>query len=131
MQQTEYINTNPVVSETSESIDLTTQSIAKQLEVQGRQFGNNITVFFSEIPENISRFFQKYKQPITNILLGLSALIAVRVLFAVVAALNDIPLLAPTFQLIGIFYSVWFINRYLLKKPNREELVKKLQSLSQ
>ena len=131
MQQTEYINTNPVVSETSESIDLTTQSIAKQLEVQGRQFGNNITVFFAEIPENISRFFQKYKQPITNILLGLSALIAVRVLFAVVAALNDIPLLAPTFQLIGIFYSVWFINRYLLKKPNREELVKKLQSLSQ
>ena len=131
MQQTEYINTNPVVSETSESIDLTTQSIAKQLEVQGRQFGNNITVFFSEIPENISRFFQKYKQPITNILLGLSALIAVRVLFAVVAALNGIPLLAPTFQLIGILYSVWSINRYLLKKPNREELVKKLQSLSQ
>ena len=131
MQQTEYINTNPVVSETSESIDLTTQSIAKQLEVQGRQFGNNITVFFSEIPENISRFFQKYKQPITNILLGLSALIAVRVLFAVVAALNGIPLLAPTFQLIGIFYSVWFINRYLLKKPNREELIEKLRSLSQ
>lgn len=131
MQQTEYINTNPEVSETSESIEITTQSIAKQLEVQGRQFGNNITVFFAEIPENISRFFQKYKQPITNILLGLSALIAVRVLFAVVAALNDIPLLAPTFQLIGIFYSVWFINRYLLKKPNREELVKKLQSLSQ
>lgn len=131
MQQTEYININPVVSETSESIDLTTQSIAKQLEVQGRQFGNNITVFFSEIPENISRFFQKYKQPITNILLGLSALIAVRVLFAVVAALNGIPLLAPTFQLIGILYSVWSINRYLLKKPNREELVKKFQSISQ
>lgn len=131
MQQTEYINTNPAVSETSESIEITTQSIAKQLEVQGRQFGNNITVFFAEIPENISRFFQKYKQPITNILLGLSALIAVRVLFAVVAALNDIPLLAPTFQLIGIFYSLWFINQYLLKKPNREELLKKLQSLSQ
>ena len=131
MQQTEYINTNPEVRETSESLAETTQSIAKQLEVQGRQFGNNITVFFSEIPENISRFFQKYKQPITNILLGLSALIAVRVLFAVVAALNGIPLLAPTFQLIGILYSVWSINRYLLKKPNREELVKKLQSLSQ
>ena len=131
MQQTEYININPVVSETSESIDLTTQSIAKQLEVQGRQFGNNITVFFSEIPENISRFFQKYKQPITNILLGLSALIAVRVLFTVVATLNGIPLLAPTFQLIGILYSVWSINRYLLKKQNRDELIKKIQSISQ
>jgi len=131
MQQTEYINTNPEVRETSESVALTTQSTAKQLEMQGRQIGNNITVFFAELPENISRFFQKYKQPITSILFVLAAIIAGRVLFAVLAALNDIPLLAPTFQLIGIFYSVWFINRYLLKKPNREELVSKIQSLSQ
>ena len=131
MQQAEYVNTNPEVSETSESLDLTTQPIAKQLEVQGRQIGNNITEFLAEIPENISRFFQKYKQPITNILLGLSALIAVRVLFTVVATLNGIPLLAPTFQLIGILYSVWSINRYLLKKQNRDELIKKIQSISQ
>lgn len=130
MQQTEYINANPKVRETSESIALTTQSTAKQLKVQGQQIGNNITVFFAELPENISRFFQKYKQSITNILLVLAAFIALRVLFAVLAAFNSIPLLAPTFQLIGIFYSVWFINRYLLKKPNREELIEKLQSLT-
>ncbi|MBD2308993.1 CAAD domain-containing protein [Chroococcidiopsis sp. FACHB-1243] len=130
MQQTEYINANPEVRETSESLALTTQSTAKQLKVQGQQIGNNITVFFTELPENISRFFQKYKQPITNILLVLAAFIALRVLFAVLAAFNSIPLLAPTFQLIGIFYSVWFINRYLLRKPNREELIEKLQSLT-
>ena len=131
MQQTEYINTNPEVRETSESLAQTTQSTAEQIEMQGRQIGNNITGFFAELPENISRFFQKYKQPITNILLVLAAFIALRVLFAVLAAFNSIPLLAPTFQLIGIFYSVWFINRYLLKKPNREELIEKLRSLSQ
>lgn len=131
MQQTEYINTNPEVRETSESLAQTTQSTAEQIEMQGRQIGNNITGFFAELPENISRFFQKYKQPITNTLLVLAAFIALRVLFAVLAAFNSIPLLAPTFQLIGIFYSVWFINRYLLKKPNREELIEKLRSLSQ
>ena len=131
MQQTEYINTNPEVRETSESLAETTQSTAKQLEMQGRQIGNSITEFFAELPENISNFFQKYRQPITSILFVLAALIAVRVLFAVLAALNDIPLLAPTFQLIGIFYSAWFINRYLLRKPNREELIEKLQSLTQ
>ncbi|OWY67571.1 hypothetical protein B7486_30715 [cyanobacterium TDX16] len=131
MQQTEYINTNPEVRETSESLAQTTQSTAEQIEMQGRQIGNNITRFFAELPENISRFFQKYKQPITNTLLVLAAFIALRVLFAVLDAFNSIPLLAPTFQLIGIFYSVWFINRYLLKKPNREELIEKLRSLSQ
>ncbi|MGL4623140.1 CAAD domain-containing protein [Chroococcidiopsis sp.] len=131
MQQTEYINTNPEARETSESLAQTTQSTAEQIEMQGRQIGNNITGFFAELPENISRFFQQYKQPITNTLLVLAAFIALRVLFAVLAAFNSIPLLAPTFQLIGIFYSVWFVNRYLLKKPNREELIEKLRSLSQ
>ena len=97
--------------------------------MQGRQIGNNIVAFFTELPKHVSSFWQQYKQPITSILLIFVALIAVRVLFAVLAALNSIPLLAPTFQLIGIFYSVWFVYRYLRTKSNREELASKLQSL--
>lgn len=125
----DYITTTTEVRETSESAALTTVSTAKQLEMQGRQIGNNIVVFFTELPKYISSFFQQYKQPIISILLILAALIAVRVLLAVLAALNSIPLLAPTFQLIGIFYSVWFAIRYLRKKSDREELASKLQSL--
>lgn len=129
MQQTEYMTDTSEVRETSESTSLTTPSTAKQLEMQGRQIGNNIVAFFTELPKHVSSFWQQYKQPITSILLIFVALIAVRVLFAVLAALNSIPLLAPTFQLIGIFYSVWFVYRYLRTKSNREELASKLQSL--
>ena len=129
MQQTDYASNNPEVRETIESTSLTTQSTVKQLEIQGQQIGNNIAVFFAELPKNISSFFQQYRQPITNILLILVTLIGLRVLFAVLATLNSIPLLAPTFQLIGIGYSVWFVNRYLRKRQNREELLGKLQSL--
>lgn len=129
MQQTEYMTDTSEVREASESTSLTPSSTAKQLQMQGRQIGNNIVAFFTELPQNIRSFWQQYKQPITNILLILLGLIAVRVLFAVLAALNSIPLLAPTFQLIGIFYSVWFIYRYLRTKSNREELASKLQSL--
>lgn len=129
MQSTDYTSNNPEVRETIESTSLTTRSTVQQLETQGRQIGNNIVVFFGELPKNIGSFFRQYRQPITNILLILAALIAVRVLFAVLATLNGIPLLASTFQLIGIGYSVWFVNRYLRKKQNREELVSKLQSL--
>ncbi|OWY69294.1 hypothetical protein B7486_21115 [cyanobacterium TDX16] len=129
MQQTEYMTDTSEVRETSESTSLTTPSTAKQLEMQGRQIGNNIVTFFTELPKHVSSFWQQYKQPITSILLIFVALIAVRVLFAVLAALNSIPLLAPTFQLIGIFYSVWFVYRYLRTKSNREELASKLQSL--
>ncbi|MBD2309984.1 CAAD domain-containing protein [Chroococcidiopsis sp. FACHB-1243] len=129
MQQTEYMTDTSEVRETSESTSLTTPSTTKQLEMQGRQIGNNIVAFFTELPKHLSSFWQQYKQPITSILLIFVALIAVRVLFAVLAALNSIPLLAPTFQLIGIFYSVWFVYRYLRTKSNREELASKLQSL--
>ncbi|MDZ4875217.1 MAG: hypothetical protein CLLPBCKN_004613 [Chroococcidiopsis cubana SAG 39.79] len=129
MQQTEYMTDTSEVRETAESTSLTTPSTAKQLEMQGRQIGNNIVAFFAELPKHVSSFWQQYKQPITSILLIFVALIALRVLFAVLAALNSIPLLAPTFQLIGIFYSVWFVYRYLRTKSNREELASKLQSL--
>lgn len=42
-------------------------------------------------------------------------------------ALDDIPVVAPTFELIGIGYSVWFVSRYLLKASNKQELAQKLE----
>ena len=48
---------------------------------------------------------------------------------AVLDALNDIPLVAPTFELIGIGYSVWFVYRYLLKASTRQELTGEISTL--
>ena len=36
--------------------------------------------------------------------------------------LNTIPLFAPTFELIGLGFSGWFIFRYLLYAESRQEL---------
>jgi hypothetical protein len=33
--------------------------------------------------------------------------------------------------LIGIGYSAWFVNRYLLKASNRQELAQEIQGLKQ
>jgi len=43
--------------------------------------------------------------------------------------LNDIPLVAPTFELIGIGYSAWFVYRYLLKASTRQELTNEIATL--
>ena len=43
-------------------------------------------------------------------------------------ALNDVPLLAPTFELIGMGYTAWFVYRYLLKASTRQELVQEFKS---
>jgi len=55
--------------------------------------------------------------------------ISVKLTLALLDALDDIPLLAPTFELIGFGYTAWFIYRYLLRASNREELGKEVGEL--
>jgi hypothetical protein len=50
------------------------------------------------------------------------AVVSVKLTLALLDAINDIPLLAPTFELIGLAYTAWFIYRYLWKASTRQEL---------
>jgi len=47
----------------------------------------------------------------------------------VLDSINDIPLLAPVFELVGIGYTAWFVYRYLLKVETRKELAQEFNSL--
>lgn len=84
--------------------------------------------FFSQIPDFIGSFFGSYKQPLITIGLILASLVTVKLLFAVLGAINEVPLLSPVFELVGISYSAWFVYRYLLKASTRTELVGEINS---
>lgn len=86
------------------------------------KYGEQISTFLATLPEYVGSFFNQYKQPLVTVGLILGSIVGVKVLFAILDALNDIPLVAPTFELIGIGYSAWFIYRYLLKASTRKEL---------
>jgi len=86
-----------------------------------------VVSFLSQLSENLGRLFSENQQLLINLGLILGAIIVFRVSLAVIAAINEIPLVAPTFELVGIAYSVWFINRYLLGSSNRQELAQKIQ----
>ncbi|HEY9737803.1 MAG TPA: CAAD domain-containing protein, partial [Trichocoleus sp.] len=58
-----------------------------------------------------------------------ASIISVKLVLAVLGAINEIPLLSPTFELIGLTYSGWFVYRYLLRASNRQELVEDINSL--
>jgi len=96
---------------------------------QLRQYGEQISQFLATLPEYVGNFFNDYKQPLVSIGLILGAIVSVKVLLAVLDALNDIPLVAPSFELIGIGYSAWFVYRYLLKASTREELTSEITTL--
>jgi len=131
-QPLEYINaTSKEVIGGSEPAPLAEQAPRVQSDEQWRRIGTQISGFLAELPDYLGRFFNEYKQPIISVALIVTALIAVKVVLAVLGVLNNIPLLAPTFEVVGIGYSVWFANRYLIMASKRQDLSQEIQGLKQ
>ncbi|MFM1842550.1 MAG: hypothetical protein RLZZ490_1286 [Cyanobacteriota bacterium] len=82
-----------------------------------------------KVPELTGQFFDDNKQPLISLGIIVLGIVSVKILIAVLDAINDIPLLAPMLQLIGMGYTAWFIWRYLWKASNRQELVSELGAL--
>ncbi|XP_061965431.1 protein CURVATURE THYLAKOID 1C, chloroplastic-like [Populus nigra] len=55
--------------------------------------------------------------------LGFAALVAVWASANVITAVDKLPVVPSALEFVGILYSSWFVYRYLLLKPNREELL--------
>jgi hypothetical protein len=82
-----------------------------------------------KIPEYTGEFFSNNQQPLISIGLIVLGIVSVKILVAILDAVDDIPLLAPSLQLIGLGYTAWFVWRYLWKASNRQELVSELDAL--
>ncbi len=96
-----------------------------------QQYGEQIAAFIQAVPGYVSRFFQENKGPLGTIGLFLLVLVALRVTLAVLNAINSIPLVAPTFELIGMGYTFWFVYRYLLTATSRQELSEEFKNLKE
>jgi threonine/homoserine/homoserine lactone efflux protein len=77
------------------------------------------------------RFFEENKGPLGGIGLIVLALVTVKVILALVDAIDDIPLVAPTLELIGLGYGIWFVYRYLLQASSRQELSEEIKTLKE
>lgn len=104
---------------------ITTQSTSETSE-QVKEILAKVASVLGDAPTYVVETFNEYRRPLTVIGLVFGALIAVKLAFAILSAINDIPVLAPTMELIGLIYTGWFIYRYLLKASNRSELLSSL-----
>ncbi|MDJ0648166.1 MAG: CAAD domain-containing protein [Xenococcaceae cyanobacterium MO_188.B19] len=87
------------------------------------------TNFLSKIYDYIGEFISDNEKLLVNLLLIFLAVIAVKVTLAILAAINDFPLLSPLFELIGLGYTAWFVYRYLWKESSRQELKEEFKVL--
>lgn len=98
---------------------------------QWQEVGAKVSEFLSDLPAYLSTFFGEYRRPIITISLLIASLIAVKLLLAVLGAINDLPLFSSVFELVGMGYSAWFVWRYLLKASTREQLASEFGSLKE
>jgi hypothetical protein len=96
---------------------------------QWQETAKQVADVLGQLPNYLGSFYQQYKQPIVTVLIILSLIVTLKVLLALLDAINNIPLLAPIFEVVGISYSTWFAFRYLLKSSNRKELIAEIDSV--
>ncbi|MEM7590039.1 MAG: CAAD domain-containing protein [Cyanobacteria bacterium P01_A01_bin.83] len=87
------------------------------------------TSFLTQIFDILKGFIDANQKLLVNLLLIFLGIIAVKVTLAIISAINDIPLLAPTFELVGLGYTGWFVYRYLLTNSSRQELAQEFEAL--
>ncbi len=110
---------------------MTTVTTTEASTDQFQDIKNQVVTILSELPAYLSNFFADYQKPLITVGLILAGGISVKVLLGVLGALNDVPLVAPVFELIGMGYTGWFVYRYLLKASNRQELLTEVDSFKE
>ena len=127
----EVVETQETTAISNESAGLITPNPAKPSPADNaiQEYLNIGTSFLSQIFDILKRVIDNNQKLLVNLLLIFLGIIAVKVTLAIISAINDIPLLAPTFELVGLGYTGWFVYRYLLTKSTRQELVQEFESL--
>lgn len=105
--------------------------VSSQSTEQWREIADKTYTVLASLPEILGRFFTEYRKPLVTVGLIFGSIVSVKLTLALLGAINDIPLLEPTFELIGLAYSAWFVYRYLLKAETRQEFGQQFNKLKQ
>jgi hypothetical protein len=119
----------PIVEIKTEAGPLATMPQLPESSSEYQQVVDQVMSYIST--DAIGKLYQQYKQPITTLGVIVGAIVTLKVTLAVISALNEVPLLSPTFELIGMGYSTWFLWRYLLRADTRENLSEEFNGLKE
>jgi hypothetical protein len=88
-----------------------------------------VSTFFAKLPDSLSHFFQQNRRLLLTLGWIVLGFLGIRLLFSALDTIDDIPLIAPTLELIGLLYVGWFVYRYLIRASDRQELVQMIDRL--
>jgi hypothetical protein len=94
-----------------------------------REWVEPVMEVVAKIPDYIVQFFSDYRQPLITVGLFVLGIVSVKITLAVLDAIDDVPLLAPVLEIVGIGYTAWFVWRYLWRAENRRELLAEFEAI--
>jgi CAAD domains of cyanobacterial aminoacyl-tRNA synthetase len=86
------------------------------------------TEFLAALPSDVKKFYADNKSAVTTVGIVFGTIVGLKLTLAVLSAINEIPLLAPTFEMVGLGYTAWFVWRYLFRAETRNELTSELNN---
>ncbi len=82
-----------------------------------------------ELPAYVTQIYTSNRTVVNNLALVVGVIVGAKLTLAILSAVNEIPLLAPAFELVGLGYTGYFVYRYLLQASTRKELTEGLDDL--
>jgi hypothetical protein len=82
-----------------------------------------ITTFLKQTISFIKDLFQNNQQIFKVLGIIYVTLLGMKLLFATLSAIDDLPLVAPILKLVGLVYVVNFAWRYLIREHDRQKLI--------
>ncbi|XAR50651.1 hypothetical protein NMG60_11005028 [Bertholletia excelsa] len=74
------------------------------------------------IVKSVQNVWDKSEDRFALIGLGFAGIVAIWASANLITAIDKIPVIPSVLELVGILFTSWFVYRYLLFKPDREEL---------
>ncbi|XP_042487563.1 protein CURVATURE THYLAKOID 1C, chloroplastic [Macadamia integrifolia] len=75
------------------------------------------------IVKSVQTVWDKSEDRLGVVGLGFAAVVAIWASSNLISAIDKLPVIPGVLEFVGILFSWWFIYRYLLFKPDREELL--------
>merc|ERR1712224_544108 len=101
--------------------------VRRPIIVRTGKTGNSVDV--DQVVKDLSDRWEKVEDKTSVILYGGGAIVLLWLAFAIVGAVNNIPLFPKLMESVGLSYTAWFTYRYLLFKSTRQELVQDIEDI--
>jgi CAAD domains of cyanobacterial aminoacyl-tRNA synthetase len=117
-------------AETASDLQVTPTAVMPDLPaIESSDSAEKMVDVTIELPSYLAQTYQHNREAFITVGLFFGGLIALKLMLAIVAAVNTIPLFEPLFQTIGLGYTGWFVYRYLLKASARQELATEINTV--